>query len=257
MSAECARHGAFETWVLTLAGREFPGRCPQCAAEQLAAQERAERAQQGYRMLAQAQIPPRYIDRSFDNYRAVNAKAKAALRACENYVECFEERRRHGGGLILCGRPGTGKTHLACAIARRVIELYQREVLYSTVASAVRSVKQTYAPGAQASETDALRRFQQPDLLILDEVGMQRGTDYEVLLIGEVIAERYASVLPTILVSNHTPAELTQFIGARAADRMREGGGVALAFEWESYRPQVEGDENLSWPGDEHANQST
>jgi DNA replication protein DnaC len=249
-SLNCQLHGIYESNVITIAGREHPGRCPLCVAAERPAEGHASIAERNRSLLVRAEIPPRYLSRTFENYRSVSPKAREALRSCENYAECFEHVRKHGTGLILCGRPGTGKTHLVCAIARQVILTHSRSVWYTTVAQAVRLVKQTYDRDASGSEAEALKRFQQPDLLILDEVGMQRGTEYEVMLIGEVIDKRYAAVLPTVLVTNHTHTELAQFIGPRAIDRMYEGGGLVLSFDWDSYRPKVEKDKDLAWPAD-------
>lgn len=247
-TVKCVTHGVYETPVITIDGREYPGRCPACVQVEHVSRVKSKHEERQRVLLARAQIPARYQSRTFANYRAVNAKARAALRTCQGYADQFDERCRQGGGLILCGKPGTGKTHLVSAIARVVTQKHGRGVWYTTLAAAVRDVKSTYAPGSIVTEAQALKRFQTPELLILDEVGMQRGTDYEVTLIADVLNERYASVRPTILVSNHTHEKLAEFIGPRAIDRMREGGGVVLAFDWDSYRQKVEGDEALSWP---------
>lgn len=74
------------------------------------------------------------------------------------------------------------------------------------------------------------------DLLILDEIGAQLGTDWERLMLFKIINERYKQVLPTILISNLDRGQLSDYLGARIVDRMSEGGGTTLTLDWESYR---------------------
>ena len=74
------------------------------------------------------------------------------------------------------------------------------------------------------------------EFLVIDEVGVQFGTETEKFIFYEVINRRYENVLPTVLISNLTSDELKTFIGDRAFDRFREDGGAILAFDWESYR---------------------
>jgi DNA replication protein DnaC len=243
----CPTHGEYVASVVILGGREIPGRCPECTTVLEAAEAEHNRARAVGTLLSRADIPLRYMDRSFENYSATSPDQIKVLATCQAYVARFEQRLRHGGGLILCGRPGTGKTHLMCAIAKAVAGL-GRTAWYTTVAAAVRHVKQTFAPDSRSTEAAAMARFYWPELLVLDEVGMQRGTEFELVLLAEVMNERYSRVRPTILATNLTLAELGRYIGERALDRMREGGGVVLALDWESYRGRVEDDPALSWP---------
>lgn len=81
-----------------------------------------------------------------------------------------------------------------------------------------------------------IKRHTQPDLLIIDEVGVQFGSDAEKLILFEVINTRYESMKPTILISNLALNKLAGFIGERVIDRMKDGGGCTLAFTWDSYR---------------------
>lgn len=244
---ECAQHGTYMANVVVVGDREYPARCPSCVADETNAQKNIQRSRAVRALISRAEIPLRYRDRSFANYRAAAGAQGTVAKFCRSYAENFEQRMRQGSGLILCGRPGTGKTHLACAIAS-VVLASGRSVWYTTVSAAIRSVKQTFDRNAQMSERDALAAFYAPHLLILDEVGMQRGTEFELALLGEVMNERYARVLPTIVATNLTHIELAKYIGERAIDRMREGDGAVLALEWESYRPMVAGDEQLGWP---------
>ncbi|MBL1506063.1 ATP-binding protein, partial [Klebsiella pneumoniae] len=85
-------------------------------------------------------------------------------------------------------------------------------------------------------EEDVIRFFTKPDLLIIDEVGIQFGSKAEEMIMFEIINTRYERLKPTILISNLPKDELTQFIGERVIDRMNDGGGCTISFTWDSYR---------------------
>jgi DNA replication protein DnaC len=75
--------------------------------------------------------------------------------------------------------------------------------------------------------------------LVIDEVGAQAGSAYELGILHEVIDRRYQFVLPTVVVSNLMAADLGRYIGDRALDRLRESGGQAVGFSWASARGAV------------------
>lgn len=239
----CETHGNYEAKGQRLMGRLFTSGCPQCA-EQAEARKKSEHddklraaRERRVRDLAHGSlIPKRFQGYGFDDYQPPNDKAAKAKAACQRYAEQFEGRLQMGGGLVLCGKPGTGKTHLACAIANHIMREFCRVPLFTSVTKMSRAVKATYGPKAEKSEAQVIRSFVEPDLLILDEVGAQRGTETELLLAQEIIDERYQEVRPTILISNLPESELGRYIGDRAIDRMYEGGGAILAFDWESFR---------------------
>jgi DNA replication protein DnaC len=158
-----------------------------------------------------------------------------ARKLARKYVDEFTKRKEEGCSLVLCGSPGTGKTHLACAIG---LELIRREhpVLYTTEYRATRAVKQTWNADSKWTETDILKDFYKPDLLILDEVGVSFGSDTEKMIFYQIINGRYERKLPAIVIGNLNQEELTAHVGERIMDRLRDGGGVVVAFDWESYR---------------------
>ena len=75
-----------------------------------------------------------------------------------------------------------------------------------------------------------------PELLILDEVGVQFGSETEKLMLFDVLNERYEKRKPCVLLSNLAIDDVKAFLGERVFDRLREDGGEAVAFDWESYR---------------------
>jgi DNA replication protein DnaC len=87
--------------------------------------------------------------------------------------------------------------------------------------------------GPAASAIQA--QFARVDLLVLDEVGVQYGSKAELVMLTELVDERYAAKRPTIVVSNLGGAALIDMVGERAADRLAELG-VDLLFDWPSFR---------------------
>lgn len=252
----CKQHGEYQGKSWTVLGRTLTSNCPHClGAREAEEQERQKREEQYAKerrlnyLIGQSGIPERFKGRSFDNYRAETDKQQRALAIARAYAERFEDRLKHGGGLVFCGLPGTGKTHLATAIGNHILREQGRAVLFATVMKALRSVKETWHKDSERKERDVLRILLEPDLLILDEVGVQFGSDTERMILFEIINSRYESMRPTILLSNLPEEELGAYIGVRTLDRMQEGGGAVVAFDWESYRARVHKDEEL--PGQE------
>lgn len=242
--AHCDTHGPFQRRVL----QPWPGvnairsRCPECAeidarAAKAEADRRAalEREMQVRRLTGDAGIPARFADRTFATYQAQATGQRTALAVCRRYAQDFATQRENGRSLVLTGEPGTGKTHLACAIANAVMADHLAAVRFVTVSDMLRRIKETYRRDATTSESDVIRGFIACDLLVLDEIGVQVGSEHEKLLLFEVLNGRYQDLRPTILLSNLSAEELEEFLGHRVMDRFRECGTV-LAFDWESYR---------------------
>lgn len=244
VDAICPTHGAFASrwlaWGAT--GKPIMSRCPACAAERQAAEEarRVAEAQRDRRhkvasLRAASGIPARFAERTFDGYAATVGGQKIALGVCRAFADAWPDKLAAGASLVLTGGPGTGKTHLACAVANAVMESHLTAVAFGTVATLLRHIKDTYRKDAAKSEQDAIDDLVRPDLLIVDEVGVQVGSEHEKLLMFEVLNSRYQECRPTILISNLAATELETFLGQRVMDRYRECGSV-LAFDWQSHR---------------------
>ncbi|EOJ8667013.1 ATP-binding protein [Providencia stuartii] len=185
--------------------------------------------------LSSVNIPPRFANETFETFKATTQPAKHNLTVCQQYVNTWEDRKNAGEGLIFCGIPGTGKTHLAVSIAREIAEDLQESVFITTAARIIRAFCRTWSGNSEFSELDVLAKYCDPDLLIIDEIGVQYGTDSERNILFEVINDRYEYLLPTILVSNLPLNELEEMLGERVVDRLLQGGTV-LTFNWPTYR---------------------
>ncbi|AKL13299.1 ATP-binding protein [Phytobacter ursingii] len=244
----CEKHGKFECRTRIYTGSAIkipprPSRCPGCLSDELIRLQgdriridEAARKRNIESLLDSLNIPARFESCTLQNYEPVNDDARRALRVCEAYASRWPERLQKGGGLVMCGKPGTGKNHLALAIARHVITEHQSSAVFTTALKIAREYKSTWSKGSTRTEDDVIRYFTRPDLLIIDEVGVQFGSDAEKLIMFEIINTRYERMKPTILISNQTKDELAAFIGERVIDRMNDGGGCTLSFTWDSYR---------------------
>ncbi|WP_334473019.1 ATP-binding protein [Arsenophonus sp. PmNCSU2021_1] len=248
--AICDRHGLFKQRCRRMAlhgkGIETRSECPACLTEKLTQLEQAEAEQEKHRkrskiktLMDNLNLPERFANVTLDNYEPVNPDAARCLKFCNAYATHWPERLKRGGGLVMCGKPGTGKNHLALSIAKHVINEHQNSALFTTVLRIAREFKSTWSKNAECSEADVIKRYTQPDLLIIDEVGVQFGSEAEKMILFEVINTRYESMKPTIIISNLALNELAGFIGERVIDRMNDGGGCTLTFTWGSYRSRM------------------
>ena len=223
---ECARHGRYPISMVDErdAIRYMSPVCPVCAAQQ------ASR-----RLMESAAIPKRYIDCGFDNYVVEVPGQQTALNVCRDYADHFEERALKGSCLVLCGNPGTGKNHLASAIAQTVLAKGY-SVLQVTAYDIIARIRQTWQRGiGNSTELEVIRGFAEVGLLIIDEVGKTFGSDGERVHLFEVIDHRYRDLKPTLILSNESIGGVEKYLGPAAFDRLCQNGGLLL-FDWQSHR---------------------
>jgi DNA replication protein DnaC len=241
--AECETHGAYESRNLF---RSVWSGCPQCGAER-EAQGKVESERKGRaewlaaweRKLGSAGIPERFRDRSLKSFVAETEAKRRALDFALAYADEFDVALETGRSALFIGKPGTGKTHLAVGIGLHIMARDSRAVMFATVMRAIRSVKDTWSKEAEKTETEAIAMLTAPDLLILDEVGVQFGSETEKLILFDVLNERYEKRLPTLLLSNLDLGGVRTYLGERVFDRLREDGGEVVIFDWQSHRGRV------------------
>jgi DNA replication protein DnaC len=191
-----------------------------------------------------AAIPARFRKCTFENYTPQNPKQEAALRFMQSYLAGFKEMLNAGACITLLGDYGTGKTHLACALLNalivdtRWIPDTSVTLLYKQIPEVLQSIKDTYKVDSRVSETQVLRSLCNATLLVLDEVGEQRESDFERKYLSQIIDARYRELLPTIVISNKKAGEMANCIGERAVDRLFQPPSKAIPVTGSSYRRQ-------------------
>lgn len=243
--AQCAEHGEFASIVSRHS--EKPSGCPACAeirqreqdqADQLAAHTKNATAML-QRKLGSAMVPKRFAGKTFGQYSAVLPAQKRNLAKCQSYADNFAEHQQAGRCLLLLGKPGTGKTHLAAAIAWQVMQCTEATAVYRTVGGILQYIKGSYDSSAGYTEAEAFATLVKPSLLIIDEVGATKPTEFEQATLFAIINGRYEELRPTVVISNLMPEELPAVLGERSVDRLREGGGIGLVFDWASVRKDL------------------
>jgi DNA replication protein DnaC len=242
--ASCATHGDFESKAIEVLGRilHWTG-CPDCAiAEKAKREDDAARAAAEERQarlearLNQAGIPLRFRSKNFESYIADTDDKENARAVAMEFATNFKKHRESGTFLVFSGKPGTGKSHLAIAIAQAVMA--GGTALYTSAIDAVRMIRDTWRRDSTKTETQVLDMLASIDLLILDEVGVQYGTEAEQVSLFDIIDKRYRALMPTILLTNLNAKGMNEFLGDRSYDRLREGG-LWVKFDWESQRKKV------------------
>jgi DNA replication protein DnaC len=237
--SNCEIHGEFES--KNIIGKIWTG-CAICQADQKLAAEKYEldkEAKEKLRIwqirMGDAGIPERFRNRTLSCYDATNLGQKRALAFASEYAEQFAMVRETGRSAIFCGMPGTGKTHLAIGIALHIMNT-GKSAAFTTVQRMIRRLKDAWRKDSEESESDVIDILTYPDLLIIDEIGVQFGTEFEKNFMFDLLNERYEKRRPTILLSNLTGIEIKTFLGDRIYDRLKEDGGQCVSFDWSSHR---------------------
>lgn len=245
-NGKCGEHGDFIDVHYSGTGKMPEGwrSCPECADD--AHKQRMQREEQerqvelmrerAERLVSNSAIPRRFISKTFDDYVPETGKAVAAMRKVRSYADTIAGGNHCGQSLVMLGNVGTGKTHLGCSLLADVIRRTGKSGTYWTFSELVRDVKASWKKDSSYTEAQLYNRFARPALVILDEAGLQNFTEFEQTVAYEAINARYLEEKPTVVITNLPAAELSGCLGERAVDRLRENGGRAIEFDWNSHR---------------------
>ena len=153
---------------------------------------------------------------TFANDDGKNEKISNAMK---KYVENFTDFKKEGKGLLLYGSVGTGKTYFAACIANALID-EGYSVLMTNFARLTNSIQGTFE--GKNEFIDSLQRY---TLLIIDDLGAERKSEYMQETVFNIIDARYRSGLPFIITTNLTAEEIKkpQEVGySRIYDRILE-----------------------------------
>lgn len=195
--------------------RDVRCQCTKAAAD--AAREaylKEHRAEAVAAAWSEVDAPRRFADATFDTFEPRDG-ATEALERCQKYASSFD-RETTTNGLFLFGRFGSGKTHLAIATARRILErTFTEPIIVAADALVSRYQESDFSSHILAEPIDA-------ELLVLDDLGQTRATDFRRETIYRVIDERYREERPTLLTSNLGDGQLREVYGGALVSRLWE-----------------------------------
>nr|WP_319555983.1 ATP-binding protein [uncultured Vibrio sp.] len=185
-------------------------------------------------LLGRSGVGKKHLKCRFDNYVTDNQGQRQAFSVARRWMSEYLEGNPKN--FIFSGSTGTGKNHLACAMANSLMKRKQT-VLVITVAELMMKIRDKYNKESRVTESQFLKYLSNVDLLVLDEVGVQRMNDHESIMINTIIDSRYTNEKPTGILTNLKSDELTAVLGGRVMERLLENCEW-VSFTWESFRKQ-------------------
>ncbi len=173
------------------------------------------------RLLAAASIPARYRHCSLGNFEIWNPADPTLNRSrkiVQEFVDLYPNVEK---GLLIMGPVGTGKTHLAVAALRELIESRGVRGRFADFTSLVLEIQMTF--GGSGSSRDILEPLIEADLLVLDELGAGKVTPWVMDLLYYLVNTRYLQGRLTIFTTNFTdtPAAGNEALADRVSARIR------------------------------------
>jgi len=180
----------------------------------------------GQERLADANVPKRYQHCTLDNFLAYNESLEKAVVQARRLAEAFPVEQV---GLFLEGQPGVGKTHLAVAVLKQIVERTAARALFYDTRDLLRVIRSTYDPSIQTTELQVLRPVMTADLLVLDDLGAEKTSEWVEETMNLIVNTRYSERRLTIFTSNFPdipddtdPNSLLFRIGDRMRSRLHE-----------------------------------
>jgi len=234
--------------------------CPECQGTGWVLEESKDRAvakrcqcfkEQKTRILfEQAHIPKRYENCTFKNFEKHDVSQEHALKISKKFVDNYPVQ---DVGLLFIGPCGIGKTHLAVALIRELIQKKNVPCYFCDFRELIKNIQSTYTPDSWQSESDVLSPVFEKDVLVLDELGAKRASAWVDETVFYIINNRYNNKKLTIFTSNYLDKEeeenfrdlssekddtLVKRIGIRLRSRLYEMCKV-VNMEGPDYRKKI------------------
>ncbi len=188
-------------------------------------------------------IRKRFTTRTFNSFVTNTAPRKRAFDIAKRYADGWDEISENGTGLYIEGTNGTGKTHLAVAIALQLMQGDKASVLFRTAGDMFLDIRNSFNNPSR-TEKQVLDVYRKVDLLIIDDLGKEQCTDWAISTLYSIVNERYEDLKPIIITTNYNSDGLVEALTPKGCDdlkvraivsRLREMCQV-ITMAWKDYR---------------------
>jgi DNA replication protein DnaC len=180
-------------------------RCERDKQVALEAEQKRQKQQDKVKeMFRYSIVNDRFRESTFNKF-VETVDNKRNLKIAKRYVELFEEMYSRNKGLLFYGDPSTGKTFLASCIANALMEKG-----VPLIVTSILKLTSAFSPFSQSTEEqeEVIRKMSYAKLLILDDLGTERATDYKAEQVFDVIDSRYNSKKPMIITTNFSLSQM-------------------------------------------------
>ena len=240
--------------------------CPKCEGAGFRLVERADgtrvaqvcecrAARRSTRLMEAARIPERYQHCALEEYvPGSNQSLSAALVQARNFVKAYP-LETNGNGLLLTGSIGVGKTHLAVGLLQALIAERGVKGLFYDYRDLLKQVQNSYNRNVEATELEVLQPVFDAEVLVLDELGASKPTDWVWDTVAHILNTRYNDRRTTIITTNYANlpplgmelnaariAMREESLGDRIGERMRsrlQEMCVVVEMTGEDFRQRV------------------
>ncbi|KJS85128.1 MAG: hypothetical protein JM58_09110 [Peptococcaceae bacterium BICA1-8] len=183
----------------------------------------------------------------FNNCRLNNFILRPGAAGCYELAKAYADKfsKQTEKGLVIWGRPGNGKSHLAVAIAHEVIKR-NHTVVFRTMPELLEKIRNSFNRDSKDTEQQIMSALIDCNLLILDDFGAEKINDWVADVIFRIVDRRYRLKRPIIVTTNYSPQELVNNFdknmldikGLRVIDRILETNSI-IENKATSYRQEI------------------
>lgn len=186
--------------------------CKKCEEAERAISLKAEEENRIVQRLNFSNLPIGLVSKTFENFDSKHCKAQ---------IERVLLNLQDGKGLYIFGRSGSGKTHIAAAIVNKIVKESISNIRFVQTIDLLLEIKKSFKSD-EATELDIIEKYSKVPYLIIDDIGVEKPSDWSFSIFYKIINDRYVNKMQTFITSNFSLIELERRFDERIASRIVE-----------------------------------